>query len=64
LLPIINGLQKFRPGTTVTPNIQAMASDDVLKQIKALQAQTNSSVVPTDPTAPTDQELSKNAQGE
>ena len=61
---LINGLQKFRPGTTVTPNKQAMASDDVLKQIKALQAQTNSSVVPTDPTAPTDQELSKNAQGE
>ena len=61
---LINGLQKFRPGTTVTPNKQAMASDDVLKQIKALQAQTNSSLVPTDPTAPTDQELSKNAQGE
>ena len=61
---LINGLQKFRPGTTVTPNKQAMASDDVLKQIKALQAQTNSSVVPTGPTAPTDQELSKNAKGE
>ena len=54
---LINGLQKFRPGTTVTPNIQPMASDDVLKQIQVLQSQASSTSTSVDLI---DKEHSKN----
>ena len=58
---LINGLQKFRPGTKVTPNKQAMASDEVIKQIEKLQAQSNR---PSNSSTLADREIIKNSKGD